>query len=93
LQSPAIKLTKIRLGHGEHLLRLLEIYQSTCFSVIRIQGYLRKFYGSYIFKMKSRCIEQAEMATLNKGISKPFRTGGCKNNGQRQGMTTAYSLP
>ncbi|KAF9370026.1 hypothetical protein BGX21_005718 [Mortierella sp. AD011] len=47
-------------------------------SVIRVQGYLREFYGSYIFKMKSRHLKQAKMATLNRGVSKLLRTAGCK---------------
>ncbi|KAF9341099.1 hypothetical protein BGX26_008771, partial [Mortierella sp. AD094] len=48
------------------------------YSVIPIQGYLRKFYGSYLFKMKSRYLKQAKMATLNKGVSKLIQSAGCR---------------
>ena len=47
-------------------------------SVVSIQNHLREFYGSYIFKMKSRYLKQAKMAVLNKGVSKLLNTAGCK---------------
>ncbi|KAF9374628.1 hypothetical protein BGX21_004089 [Mortierella sp. AD011] len=57
-------------------------------SVIQVQGYLREFYPPYIFKMKSRHLRQAKMATLNKGVSKLLCTAGCKEKWTETGNDT-----
>ncbi|KAF9172555.1 hypothetical protein BGX20_005401, partial [Mortierella sp. AD010] len=57
-------------------------------SVIQVQGYIREFYGSYIFKMKNRHLKQAKMAMLSKGVSKLLYTAECKKKWTEIGNDT-----
>lgn len=46
-------------------------------SVARVQEDLRSFYGSFLFKMKTRHLKQAKQAVLNKGVNNLFNATGC----------------
>ncbi|KAG0320651.1 hypothetical protein BG000_003486 [Podila horticola] len=45
-------------------------------SILHIQGYLRSFYGSRIFKIRSAHLRQAKRAALDKGVSQICSTAG-----------------
>ncbi|KAF9434900.1 hypothetical protein BGZ76_007244, partial [Entomortierella beljakovae] len=57
---------------------LSETILSQVTSVVHVQGHLRKFYGSSLFKIKTRHLKQAKTAILDKGISALIKTTGCK---------------
>ncbi|KAF9207435.1 hypothetical protein BGZ49_000458, partial [Haplosporangium sp. Z 27] len=48
-------------------------------SVVGVQGYLRRFHGSCLFKMKARYLKQARLATLNKRVRKLLHSAGCRD--------------